>query len=91
MGVLMFGWRDQDASQQRTRQLWTDRRDLVTDYWTDQKSQRNQFAQYCMCGARKLRSSAGGDMEFHCPNRHRPDHQPGAAYGRALPVYLRRD
>lgn len=89
----MFGRRDQNVPRQRARQLPTDRRDLVTDYWSDQRSQRNQLVQYCLCGARKLRSSAGSGsaMEYYCPNRHRPDHQPGAAYGRPLLVYRRGD
>ena len=87
--MLTFGRPGQDASQQQAQRTAGQRRDMVKDYWSDQRFQKNQLIQYCMCGARKLRSTADGraSVAYHCPNRHRPDHQPGAVYGRPLLVY----
>ena len=85
----MFGQPDLDASRQRDQRAAAQRREMVKGYWYEQQIQKNQLVQYCMCGAKKFRATAdrGSAPEYYCPNRHRPDHQPGAAYGRPLLVY----
>lgn len=82
----MFGQPDLDASRQRAA---VPRREMMRDYWYEQQAQKNQLVQYCMCGAKKFRTTAdrGTTAEYRCPYRHRPDHQPGAAYGRPLLIY----
>ena len=84
----MFGQPEYDASQQRVQRAAAQRREMVKDYWYEQRLQKNQLVQYCMCGARKFRGGADGSSpDYYCPHRHRPDHQPGAVYGRPLLMY----
>ncbi len=84
----MFGRPDGYAAQQQIQRAAAQRREMVKDNWYNQQYQRN-LVQYCLCGARKLRRTADGrsTTDYYCPNRHRPDHQPGAVYGRPLLVY----
>lgn len=85
----MFGRPGLDASQERAQRAAAQRRAMVKSYWNEQRFQKNQLVQSCLCGAKKFRATAdrGSAREYYCPNRHRPDHQPGAVYGRPLLVY----
>ena len=85
----MFGRPDLDALRQREQRAAAQRREMVKEYWYEQQLRRSRPVQYCMCGAKKFRGTVdrGSTPEYYCPNRHRPDHQAGAAYGRPLLVY----
>jgi hypothetical protein len=84
----MYGWLDNDVSRDRAQRAAAQRRAMVKDYWGD-LPRRSQSVQYCMCGAQKRRVTSDGrtTSDYYCPNRHRPDHQPGAVYGRSPRVY----
>ena len=85
----MFGRPGQNAAQQAAQRAAAQRRDMMGGYWYERQREKHQLVQYCLCGARKVRRMVDGhsSMEYICPNRHRPDHQPGAAYGRPVLLY----